>query len=226
MATKEKLVFKVVLCGQANVGKTTLLGALTTGAAPQRTNATIGVDFRWYEYDSQNGQKIKLQFWDTAGTERFQSSSPLTFRDARAIIFIYDITERRTFDSMETILGPALGSVGKIDPWVVVVGNKVDRQDTERQVPSAEVAQVCHRYNYTFMETSATQHIGVKTMMNTLCTTLAERFSPKDCMPSSTSKTTLSRGFKLGELPPPTDVGSQPPSVRAEITPRKASCEC
>lgn len=225
MANKDKLVFKVVLCGQAGVGKTTLLGTLTSGVAPLRTNATIGVDFRSYEYDSQNGQKIMLQFWDTAGTERFQASSPLTWRDARAIIFIYDITEKKTFDAMESILGPALASVGRVDPWVVVVGNKVDRQDTCRAVSSTEVSQICQRLNYTFMETSAMHNIGVKAMLNILCTTLAERFSPKDCISGGVSKTTLSRGFKLGELPP-ADPSSQPPSVRAEITPRKASCEC
>lgn len=219
-----QLQFKVVLCGQMAVGKTSLLGSLVTGAAPGLTNATIGVDFKTYE-QVVDGRRIKLQFWDTAGTERFRADTPLTWRDARALIFVYDITQRDSYEAMASVLGPALDHVGPIDPWVVVIGNKVDLA-SQRAVTLNEASVLCRGFNYTLMETSAKDGTGVQEMLEMLCSTLVERFAPKTLGGAPSGKATPTRGFKLGELPVPATRHDQPASVRAEVTPRKASCEC
>ena len=64
-----KYLFKVVLVGNAGVGKTCLVRRFTQGMFPPGQGATIGVDFmiKTVEID---GEKIKLQIWDTAGQER------------------------------------------------------------------------------------------------------------------------------------------------------------
>lgn len=94
-----KFLFKVVLIGNAGVGKTCLVRRFTQGLFPPGQGATIGVDFmiKTVEID---GEKIKLQIWDTAGQERFRSITQSYYRSAHALILVYDISSQPTFDCL------------------------------------------------------------------------------------------------------------------------------
>ena len=74
-----KFLFKVVLIGEAGVGKTCLVRRFCQGTFPIGQAATIGVDFLIKTIEI-NGEKIKLQIWDTAGQERFRVSSNFKLR--------------------------------------------------------------------------------------------------------------------------------------------------
>lgn len=171
---------KVVLCGRANVGKTTLIMHFLHGKKPDaKCLSTIGADFFLYKRRREDGDDFGLQLWDTAGAERFQSIQPFVYRDARAIVFVYDITNEESFMAMETILGSALQDVGSIDPWVIVVGNKLDLAATQRAVSIAKAREQCDRLNYTLVETSAEDGTNVQQVLDLLCDTIHERFGPK-----------------------------------------------
>ncbi|XP_054372001.1 ras-related protein Rab-43 isoform X2 [Molothrus ater] len=66
-------LFKLVLIGDASVGKTCLVQRFKTGAFSERQGSTIGVDFTMKSLEIQ-GKRVKLQIWDTAGQERFRVS--------------------------------------------------------------------------------------------------------------------------------------------------------
>lgn len=70
---KPKRIFKIIVLGDSNVGKTCLTFRFCVGKFPDRTEATIGVDFREKTVEVE-GENIKLQLWDTAGQERFRKS--------------------------------------------------------------------------------------------------------------------------------------------------------
>ena len=63
-------LFKILLIGDAAVGKSSLLMRYTDNKFPDNYMATIGIDFRIKSF-TLNGQIIKLQIWDTAGQDRF-----------------------------------------------------------------------------------------------------------------------------------------------------------
>ncbi|KAB1271962.1 Ras-related protein Rab-30 [Camelus dromedarius] len=84
-------LFKIVLIGNAGVGKTCLVRRFTQGLFPPGQGATIGVDFMIKTVEI-NGEKVKLQIWDTAGQERFRSITQSYYRSANALILTYDIT--------------------------------------------------------------------------------------------------------------------------------------
>lgn len=63
-----KFLFKVVLVGNAGVGKTCLVRRFTQGLFPPGQGATIGVDFMIKSVEVE-GERVKLQIWDTAGQE-------------------------------------------------------------------------------------------------------------------------------------------------------------
>ncbi|KAL6081667.1 hypothetical protein STEG23_005574 [Scotinomys teguina] len=89
-------LFKIVLIGNAGVGKTCLVRRFTQGLFPPGQGATIGVDFMIKTVEI-NGEKVKLQIWDTAGQERFRSITQSYYRSANALILTYDITCEESF---------------------------------------------------------------------------------------------------------------------------------
>lgn len=153
-----KFLFKVVLVGNAGVGKTCLVRRFTQGLFPPGQGATIGVDFmiKTVEVD---GERIKLQIWDTAGQERFRSITQSYYRSAHALILVYDITCQPTFDCcpdwLREIQEYANSKVLKI-----LVGNKTDRDD--REVPSDIGEEFAKQHDMYFLETSAKQADNVE----------------------------------------------------------------
>lgn len=70
-------------------------------------------------------KRIKLQLWDTAGTERFRSVSRSYYRGAAGAILVYDVTNQRSFQELGTFLNDAR-SLGSPLLSVVLAGNKAD----------------------------------------------------------------------------------------------------
>ncbi|XP_060219994.1 ras-related protein Rab-26 isoform X5 [Meriones unguiculatus] len=95
------VAFKVMLVGDSGVGKTCLLVRFKDGAFLAGTFiSTVGIDFRNKVLDV-DGMKVKLQIWDTAGQERFRSVTHAYYRDAHALLLLYDITNKDSFDNIQ-----------------------------------------------------------------------------------------------------------------------------
>jgi GTPase SAR1 family protein len=86
---------KLVTIGDAQTGKTSLLWRLTHKQRPDIRDATIGAAFF-----NSSSKKFCLNMWDTAGQERFRSMLPIYLRDAEIILFVYDITDRSSYDHL------------------------------------------------------------------------------------------------------------------------------
>ncbi|XP_064007159.1 ras-related protein Rab-37 isoform X5 [Pogoniulus pusillus] len=95
-----ELAGKVMLLGDSGVGKTCFLLQFKDGAFLSGTFiATVGIDFR-NKVVAVDGVKVKLQIWDTAGQERFRSVTHAYYRDAQALLLLYDITSKMSFDNI------------------------------------------------------------------------------------------------------------------------------
>jgi Ras-related protein Rab-4B len=72
-----------------------------------------------------NRKRIKLQLWDTAGTERFRSVSRSYYRGAAGAILVYDVSSWRSFEQLQTFLNDARALAGP-DITIILAGNKSD----------------------------------------------------------------------------------------------------
>uniref|UniRef100_A0AAZ3QX35 Ras-related protein Rab-26 n=1 Tax=Oncorhynchus tshawytscha TaxID=74940 RepID=A0AAZ3QX35_ONCTS len=95
------IAFKVMLVGDSGVGKTCLLVRFKDGAFLAGSFiSTVGIDFR-NKVLNIDALKVKLQIWDTAGQERFRSVTHAYYRDAHALLLLYDVTNKASFDNIK-----------------------------------------------------------------------------------------------------------------------------
>ena len=106
--------------------------------------ATIGADFLTKEVMIED-KLVTLQIWDTAGQERFQSLGVAFYRGADVCILVYDVTNPKSFENLDSWREEFLVQASPPDmenfPFVVL-GNKVDREN-DRRVPKAKAQQWC-----------------------------------------------------------------------------------
>ncbi|VEN48566.1 unnamed protein product [Callosobruchus maculatus] len=144
---------KVMLLGDSGVGKTCILMRFREGRfLAGNFISTVGVDFRT-KVVSIDETKVKLQIWDTAGQERFRSVTHAYYRDAHALLLLYDVTNKTSFDNIRAWLGE-IKEYAQDDVVIMLLGNKADC-GSERAVRREEGERLAREYNVAFMETSA-----------------------------------------------------------------------
>jgi len=129
----EPRIFKIIVVGDSNVGKTCLTYRFCEGSFPAITEATIGVDFKERRVTIDN-EELRLQIWDTAGQERFRKSMVAHYyRNAAAVVFVYDVTREKSFRSLPGWLQEAASHI-EADESIprLIVGNKIDLQDQQQ----------------------------------------------------------------------------------------------
>jgi Ras-related protein Rab-1A len=93
-------MYKIIMIGDSDTGKTSLLLRFCEGKFDSTQNCTIGIDFKLKNVKIDK-KIIKLQLWDTAGQERFKSMSNNYIRNAHGCIAVYDISKRDSFLNLE-----------------------------------------------------------------------------------------------------------------------------
>ena len=91
---------------------------------------TIGVEFGT-KLMMVGPVNVKLQIWDTAGCETFRSISNSYYRGSHAVIFVYDITKRESFNNLNSQFYPV--AISNSVTSMAIVGNKSDLSN-EREV--------------------------------------------------------------------------------------------
>ncbi|CAH1971491.1 unnamed protein product [Acanthoscelides obtectus] len=149
--TRKGRPFKVIVIGDPNVGKTTLTYRFCEGKFLEAAEATIGVEFRSKTVNI-DGEDITLQLWDTAGQERHRASMIRHYyRNAHAIIFMYDVTNRDTFENLKRWIDESNQNCLDDIPRILV-GNKCDGHSV---IPTNETQHFADQYGMPVFETSA-----------------------------------------------------------------------
>ncbi|KAH9048666.1 ras-domain-containing protein [Lactarius deliciosus] len=145
-------VLKFIITGDAGVGKSSLLIRLTDQrflANPDPTCASrlLGVEFGSKLITIPEEDKVvKLQCWDTAGTESFRSITRSYYRGAAGCLLVYDVTSRPSFEHARTWLADVRAHA---DPHLT------DLAQERRQVPADEGTRWAEEEGLLFVEASA-----------------------------------------------------------------------
>ena len=133
--------FKMVIVGEANVGKSNLLERLWNHCFAPSKRATDHYDFAevWVETE---GVLVRFEVWDTAGQERYRGVTDKFYRNAHLCVLVYDVTRRKTFEhvswwynEMLSKAPPAATLLPNNKPNIILVGNKTDLEHIREVTP-------------------------------------------------------------------------------------------
>ena len=106
---------------------------------------------------------VSLQIYDTLGQEKFDSLTDAFYRQSNAIMFVYDVTNRRSFHNISRWMTRAYEHGCSFTPkteaafngkYCILVGNKADLSLFERKVSYWEASLLALRFNMKYFETS------------------------------------------------------------------------
>lgn len=165
------MIMKLLLVGDSGVGKSCLLLRFVEDKFNPSFITTIGIDFKIRTIESK-GKKIKLQVWDTAGQERFRTITTAYYRGAMGIVLIYDVTDARTFESVENWFQTVTQHANE-DAQIFLVGNKNDDEEN-RQVSSEQGQLLASKLNIPFLEASAKTNENVDSIFYELASIIQD----------------------------------------------------
>ena len=146
------LILKIVIAGDTSVGKSNLILRYCKDFFVQDSKATIGIDFFMKDILIQD-RSVKVQFWDTAGQEKYNSISHTYFKMVSGVLLVYDISRIETYEKAKNMLS----LVKKYCPdevKVMLIGNKMDLVEN-RMVLTEDAKKFASEHGLFFWETSA-----------------------------------------------------------------------
>lgn len=154
-------LYKIIIMGNAGVGKSSILMQFVEGIYTDFNQSTIGIDFR-VKTVSKGNKRIKLAIWDTAGQSRFATITSLYYREAQGMIFCFDLTDQVSFDAIENWIIEAEKHQSESRPNVVklLIGTKADLVH-QRKVEYDLAKAYADQRKMLYLETSSKTNINI-----------------------------------------------------------------
>lgn len=153
MSNEKKHLFKVVLLGESNVGKTFFSECFAQKKAIHRYGCSIGPDFLSHKFE-RDGKLINLHVWDTAGQERFGSLGSYYFRAADGVFFVFDLTSVVSFQAIPKWIEMIENETKGTSLSKILIGAKSDLS-SQRSVTPEMINSFCAETGLAYFETSS-----------------------------------------------------------------------
>ena len=161
----KELNIKLILLGDSNVGKTTLLNSYIENSSSEDVSPTIGLENR-VKTINIHGLKTKLQIWDTAGQEKYNSLTQQYFRNVDGILLIFDLTNEDSFNHIKK--WDDLSKRYETQKIMkILVGNKIDLDD-KRKVGKEEIVEYCKKNQLKYIAASAKDNNKVEKVSDSI----------------------------------------------------------
>jgi small GTP-binding protein len=153
--TKE-YVFKLVVLGEAAVGKTSLINQYVEESFSEDYKPTLGANIIRKDVTIPSiNARIRLIMWDLAGQEKYNVIRSMYFQGCVGALLVYDVTRHPTFTNITSKWLADFQKYVKKEGAYILIGNKIDLED-QRIVPKSEGAKLAQEMNACdFVETSA-----------------------------------------------------------------------
>ena len=165
--------FKIIVIGDASVGKTNIIKTYTTNTFKENTQPTTGVEFYTKPFEI-NKEYVMVEIWDTAGQERYQSVTNSYYKGSQGALVVYDITKEVSFINIEKWIKRTNDKLNE-NIKIILVGNKIDLAD-KRIVQTETALEKAKELNMPLMETSALENKNIKEVFEKLISNMYEEY--------------------------------------------------
>ena len=122
----EYIPCKIVLLGEAGVGKTSIITRYISGSFSQIVMTSTGSSFVAKKIELEDKKKVKLQIWDTAGQEKYRSLAKIFYQSAAVAVLVYDITLKKSFEQIKEYWVKEIKENAPEDIIISIAANKSD----------------------------------------------------------------------------------------------------
>ena len=159
--------YKVVLIGQSGVGKTCIIAQFINKNFDPDGVLSSSCQFLRKVMTFADDKTLTFDIWDTAGQERYRSMAKVFYKDAKAVILVYDITNPESFDDMKNYWYKQVEESGRKDVIYAVAANKSDLYE-EQKVSDEEGEEFAKSINAIFVSTSAKNDSGIQALFDNI----------------------------------------------------------
>ena len=193
MGDLRRTVLPLMLLGDGQVGKTSLILRLTGNEFNDSQLTTVGKE-SYIQQVNLHGYQLKMKIWDTAGQERFKSMSVQVIKNSDAVILVYAIDDRNSFNALDQWLNKLNDTIDISKKPIMIIGNKSDVESDKRVVTYEEGKKYADEKGYHFYETSAKNNINIKEAFDDIFEQLYKAFEPE-----ITGEKPANEGMKVGK---------------------------
>ncbi|NVM03478.1 MAG: GTP-binding protein [Candidatus Helarchaeota archaeon] len=147
-----EIAIKIVLVGDEEVGKTSIIIKYVKNRFTEDYKPTLGADFAVKKLKF-NEKKVKLYLWDIGGQKQFKNLHKYYYEGANLFLLVFDLTSYKTFENAINIWTEDIKNNYDTIP-IILVGNKFDLEN-ERQVLFEEIEKKSLNFINFSIETSA-----------------------------------------------------------------------
>ena len=166
----------MILLGEAGCGKTSIISRYALDRFDSNYFTTYSSTFlsKIFEY---KGKKYNINIWDTVGQEKFRSLTKIFIKGTKICLFVYDITNKKSFDEINYWLEQAK-SIAEKDVVFGMAGNKSDLI-LKQQVDDKVAMNFANENDIIFGTTSAAKNkSSVDTLIDKLIIKYLEKRDP------------------------------------------------
>ena len=158
MNKKEIKSFNIITLGDSGVGKTSIINRYIKNEFDENNEATLGIKYSYKEIKFNNKDKIILKLVDTAGQERFRSLTKSYFKNVDAVLFVFSMDDKDSFDTIKDWMELFKDNNSKEDITKYLVGNK---DDLKIKVEQSLIDEFIKENNIPYMSTSAKENKNI-----------------------------------------------------------------
>ena len=170
--TEADLVYKILLLGDSEVGKSCFLMRYSDNVFVENYMATIGLDYKLKYIQLDSGKMIKVQLWDTAGQDRYRTIAKNYYKGSHGILLLYDITKLSSFENIREWIKDIREEVYE-KAIIFLIGNKIDKTE-ERKISTEQGEALAKEFNLPFFEASAKSGENVDEIFKALYQKISE----------------------------------------------------
>ena len=189
---------KLIVVGETNVGKTSLIKQYIENIFSEEKTATVGYDTISKDLEIEN-RKLKLNIWDTCGQEQYRTINQMFVKNSKIALLVYDITQKDTFNELKNYWYTYItNSLGK-NIIIGIAGNKCDLYEDE-EVKNEEGKEYAESIGAIFKETTAKNNEAISQLIELLTKKYIETIgNVKNINNNNVNKNKENKGVQLNK---------------------------
>lgn len=159
---------KAVLVGESGVGKTSILKQFTTHIFDPDCQASISSQFTSKVITIPNESNgIRFDLWDTAGQEKYRSLAKIFYKDAKVVIFVYEVISKKSFENLKSYWYEQVKNNCSSNAVFALVANKSDLYN-KAEIEEKDGIKWADEIGAIFQSTSAMNNTGIDSLFENI----------------------------------------------------------